>query len=121
MKAHRGLFLLFPFLVLGCGKKEASSPPDSPQASAPVAVSSASEQAAGAAEATPPEPDPVLMSVHPQWIISDSQPAVEIVMYGQNLPKNAQVTSNSPNFTIKRVDTDDPGKVDVEAILAPDT
>ena len=105
----RGLILMLAggLAVAGCRKK-----------SAPAAAAAPADAAASAAA---PEPGPapaeaapvaVITSVHPQWIISDSQPKVEITLFGENLARDARVTARSSQMRVESIDSD-PGRAQV--------
>lgn len=98
-----------------CGAKapESSARPEAPApaAAAPLAA----DQPAPAAEE---KPRAVLMSVHPQWIIDDSQRKVEITLYGRDLPRNPSVTSSSHLLSVESVDSD-PVRTLVLAVMDP--
>ncbi|OGS28683.1 MAG: hypothetical protein A2218_09925 [Elusimicrobia bacterium RIFOXYA2_FULL_53_38] len=61
---------------------------------------------------------PVILSVNPQWIISDSVQKLEITLLGQNLAPDASVISLNPLLRIDRVEPD-PVRTSVIAVLAP--
>ena len=61
---------------------------------------------------------PVILSVNPQWIISDSERKLEITLLGQNLSHEASVISQSPQLRVDRVDAD-PVRTLVIAFMDP--
>lgn len=90
--------------MIGCGSK----PPES-AASAPAASDASSAPATAPAPPAEAPPVAVITAVHPQWIISDGLPKVEIALFGENLADAARVSSSSSQAVVERVDAD-PGR-----------
>ena len=65
-----------------------------------------------------PADAPVITSVRPQWIISDSVQKLEIILLGQNLAPDASVISLNPLLRVDRVEPD-PVRTAVIAVLSP--
>lgn len=111
-----GIALALVASCAACGAKAPESSARREEAPTPAAAApAAAGQPAPAAEE---EPRAVLMSVHPQWIIDDSQRKVEITLYGRDLPGNPSVTSSSHLLRVESVDSD-PVRTLVLAVMDP--